>query len=151
MELFAFATNRVHGLGMTVARFWGATWLELSAHRRVLDNSLDFHRIQHADVMAALYNGPLVRTDKQPWTSQMFLPGYARAKSQPDSSGAPSWKRERDAMMANITKAKQPDPVNTEEGRANVVMIDHRMRRAKEAREQGQSREVIEGILTGRG
>lgn len=127
---------------MTVAEFWGATWRELAAHRKAHDNALDFWSGQHAGIMAALFNGPVGRTDKRMWTPEMFMPGYSEATNEPQ------WKRDLAASRAAIHVVKRPQ--DSAQGQDTLSMQTDRTSRAKAAKARGESRETIDLIMTGR-
>lgn len=48
-------------------------------------------RLRHAQQLAAVSNGPLTRSDKQPWTASQFLPAdpWAAALAQPPAKPTP--------------------------------------------------------------
>ena len=131
----AFATNRVHGLGMTPEEFWNSTPREFAAHTALLDRT--DRRL--AEVLSALHNGPLVRKDERQWTSDMFMPGY----EPPKPTKAASTLQYR--VLKGALRGKKKTPEETEMQR----QISHRMKRAQEAAQAGQSGEVITRIMQG--
>jgi len=143
--MWAFATNRVHGLGLTGAEFWAMTPRELAAHSGVMERARDFMLAIHASLQATLHNAHFRHKKEDPvFTRDMFMPGYEQPKTS-----EPAWKRERAAMVAHMQRAKVGNPLNTDEGRAAVTMIDHRMKRAQDAKDRGEAREVIDRIMRG--
>ena len=142
LDLFAFATDRVAGLGMTAREFWGATWAELAARRRAFD--LNFHQRFYAGLQATIHNAAWGSKERS-FSSEMFMPGYRDPK---EAEEVPQWKRERDRVLQTIrgTRAR-PEP--TPENHALVVQLDDRARRARDAKERVESREVIDRIMQG--
>jgi len=142
--MYAFATNRTHGLGLEPFEFWAATPRELAAHVKILDRAQQFSQSLYAGLQSTLHNAAWATKERQ-FTPQMFMPGYTEHTEQ---ENVPQWKRERDRVLQTIrgTRAR-PEP--TPENHALVIQLDDRARRAKDAKERGESREVIDRIMTG--
>lgn len=106
----------------------------------------------YANIQAALYNGPLQREDKQPWTPAMFRPGV---KQQAQDTGEPRWKdslaRAR-AAAQRMGRAHQPEPAAAEQQSSPAETLGYfmdRSQRAQAAVERGESREVVDQIMRG--
>jgi hypothetical protein len=121
---------------------------EFEAHINVADAEREVTLEMYANLQAALHNGPLTREDKTLWRADMFR-RRKQSESKPATPQEPAWKRERDAMLGNMRRLKIVDPRATPENVQNADMLSDRERRARAANERGESREVIERILTG--
>lgn len=134
--MLAFATNRVHGLGMTPEEFWNSTPREFAAHRALLE---DGDR-KLAKVLCALHNGPLMRKDEQKWVEEMFMPGYEAPKPTKESSTI-----QYRVLKGALDRGKKKTPEEVEMQR----QIAHRLMRAREAAQAGKSGEVVTRIMQG--
>lgn len=142
LDEYAWVTSPF-GLGLSSAVWWNSTPRELAAHRKAVEQSRGFFTSIMASIQSALHNGPMTRKDGRIWEPEMFMPGYV----SPDPD-VPGWKMDRDRMLAQRRRATQGDP--KPDNQAAVVMIDHRMKRAQEAKERGESKDVIDRIMQGR-
>ena len=138
--MWAYATNRVHGLGLTSDEFWNSTPRELAAHGRVFERGPWMQL--NAAVMAALHNGPATRRDGKPWTADMFLPGY-----RPDVKKDESWKVFKRGVMAYERKVT-PEERETMTRQADEFKA--RQARAVALKASGASREQIVACMEGR-
>jgi hypothetical protein len=138
----AFATNRVYGLGLTAGEFWRSTPRELAAHARLADERRNFEQSMYAGLQATLHNAHFLREKGQaPFSPAMFMPDYRKASA--DSK--PKWLRDRERMQATIMRKNLPVGPRGD----NVVMLDDRMKRAREATQNGHDRATIDRILQG--
>ena len=143
--MLAFATNRVYGLGLTPEEFWCSTPREFAAHARLADERRNFEQSMYAGLQATLHNAHFVRDKGQPpFSPAMFMPDY-RPKDKAPANGKPQWLRDRERMQANIERKSIPVGPRGD----NVVMLDDRMKRAREAKAAGYDRETIDRILQG--
>jgi hypothetical protein len=122
---------------MTAREFWGATWREIMARRRAYDRAQEPVRNHIAVILAALYNGPLVRNDKQMWTASMFLPDYQPTPPVFD------WQRDYEATAAALPRKPDARKKGIERD------IAFRMQRAAAAHANGATGEQVQAIMRG--
>ena len=134
IDLLAFATNRVHGLGLTQEDFWSMTDRELAAHREVCAAPM-------AAILSAIHNGAMTRKDEQPFTPEMFMPGYVELAPKAGIA-----EDQRLSIWA-LLKARQRRP--TPEDFEAQKQIAYRMNRAREAAASGATAEQINAIMRG--
>lgn len=139
MEAVAFATNRLHGLGMTRMEFWNSTPREMEAQINLLDRDDAIA----ASLLSALHNGPMIRGDKKFWKPAMFLPNYQEEKPDPKTQKAQADLQFQMMKARFAPNTKTPHQVEMER------QIAHRMTRARQAQADGLSAEVIQKIMTG--
>lgn len=137
--MFAFATDRVNGLGLTAAGFWGASWRELEARRRVYDGSLR----RHAELLAALHNGAVLRKDKKFWIPSMFLEKEEVAEDKPQ------WQRDLAVMQQAFPAVKKSPGEIAAEKQAVDEHFGARMKRAQEAQRAGADPAKLGRIMRG--
>lgn len=123
---------------MVPDEFWSATWLELAARRKVWDRA----EMRHAELLAGLHNGALVRKDKKLWEPDHFL-----YPAQPKPSTPAEWAMEIEAFKALVP----PSPEEAQRLLAERTLItgemEGRMSRAREAQRRGASAAEINSIM----
>ena len=142
--MWAFATNRVHGLGLTSDEFWASTPCEFAAHVAVFERSREFAISLNAALRAALCNGPLIRDDKKMWTPEMFMPGYDPGSLEPPRDD--SWRRSKEKVMGVVAALNRPRPTPEQKRELDnaAMKFQERQMRAAVARANGAtSAEVV--------
>lgn len=139
----AYATNRVHGLGLEPHEFWSMTPRELAAHSKVTERAREFQSHLYAGLQATLHNAHFRGPKDKAFTAEMFLPGYQREAQAPD------WKRDLQHAKEALALVKRPDPRASKEAKETINYFADRVKRAQQAQTDGQPREVIERIMTG--
>jgi hypothetical protein len=131
----------VNGLGIEPSDFWAMTPRELEAHSKVADQQRELISGFYAGLQATLHNAHFKWPDKKGYTPKMFLGGQEKPTE-------PQWKRDLAESRSALMLVKRPDP-NSEEARNAMDYSIDRTRRAIEAKQRGEPREVIEKIMTG--
>ena len=107
---------------------------EFDAHREVCAGPM-------ATILSAIHNGAMTRKDEQPFTPEMFMPGYVEPAPKPELL------KIKGALDMALLKARQRRP--TPEDRKAQEQIALRMQRAREASTAGASNEQITNIMRG--
>lgn len=145
--MLAFATNRVHGLGLTAEEFWCATPREIAAHARLADDQRNFVQSLYAGLQTTLHNAHFRTKKEDPvFLPAMFMPDYQPEAKQESTGGVPAWKRDRDRMAVSLARK---NAIQAPGAQNNVVMLDDRTRRAAAAAKNGYDRAVIDRIMQG--
>ena len=107
---------------------------ELAAHREVRAAPM-------AAILSAIHNGAMTRKDEQPFTPEMFMPGYVELAPKPELL------KIKGALDMALLKARQRRP--TPEDFEAQKQIAYRMNRAREAAANGATAEQINAIMRG--
>ena len=126
---------------------------ELEAYAQIAENSRNLTLDMFANLLASLHNGPLTRVDKKLWTPAMFRLGAQREEqnlaAQRKSSKQMALEAAERMRLARELREKQPE---AERAGAQIIhMYEQRSKRAREAKEAGYPREVINRIMEGVG
>ena len=146
--MWAFATSRVHGLGLTSEEFWASTPCEFAAHVAVFERSREFSISLNAALRAALCNGPLIRDDKKMWTPDMFMPGYDPTEAKAGRSDD-SWRRSKEKVMGVVEALNRPRPTPEQKRELDnaAMKFTERQMRAAVARANGASSAEVVRIM----
>lgn len=147
--MWAFATNRVHGLGLTSDEFWASTPCEFAAHVAVFERSREFSISLNAALRAALCNGPLIRDDKKMWTPDMFMPGYDPDRASLEPLRDDSWRRSKEKVMGVVSALNRPRPTPEQKRELDnaAMKFSERQMRAAVARANGASSAEVVRIM----
>jgi hypothetical protein len=121
-------------LGLTPEEYWSQTPRELGAHKEVCAAPM-------ATILSAIHNGAITRKDEQPFTPEMFMPGYVELAPKPELL------KIKGALDMALLKARQRRP--TPEDFEVQKQIAYRMNRAREAAANGATAEQINAIMRG--
>ena len=94
-----------------------------------------------AAILSAIHNGAMTRKDEQPFTPEMFMPGYVELAPKPELL------KIKGALDMALLKARRRRP--TPEDFEVQKQIAYRMNRAREAAANGATAEQINAIMRG--
>lgn len=125
---------------MTGPEFWGATWRELGARRKVFESARRYTAEMQASILAALHNGPMTRKDEAMWTPDMFLP------DQKPQGSDESWRK----VKATALAARKMTAEERQRVYDSSRTFDHRQSQAAALQASGGTREQVIALMEGR-
>ena len=138
--MWAYATNRVHGLGLSSAEFWASTPVELAAHIHVMDQSRLFLVGLYAGLQETLHNAHFRHKSSDPiFRKEMWLPGYKDLPKVDES-----WK-----IVKSLIENKPITPEQKHHMAHQNEQFTMRQSRAAAAKARGATRDEVMRIMEG--